>query len=274
MPAACPPQAGSGRDDKFGAISKFLAVGSIVELHQAGFFSDETKPQGADDVKEAMYGVGFARTRAITFVVLACALVWPGGRTVSGADERLGLFDGYTDVGSTPKAGSASYDSRLKEYTVTGGGANMWGTEDAFHYVWARVSGDITIAASVSLQGTTGNEHRKAGLMIRQGLGASDAHADVLIHGDGLTALQYREKPGAETREVRSEMASPAFVRLERRGNTYTLYIADEGRHFTKVGSVEVELQDPVYVGLAVCSHDADALQTAVFRKVELKARR
>jgi len=33
-----------------------------------------------------------------------------------------------------------------------------------------------------------------------------------------------------------------------------------------------VVLYDPVYVGLAVCAHDADALQTAIFGKVELKA--
>jgi len=214
------------------------------------------------------------RTRPIILVLIACAVVWCGGRIASGSDERLGVFEGHTDVGTTPKAGSASYDARLKEYSVTGGGANMWGTEDAFHFVWAQASGDITIAAQVVLQGTTGNEHRKAGLMIRQGLGASDAHADVLIHGDGLTALQYREKAGAETREIRSEMTAPAFVRLERRANTYTLFVADEKRHFTKVGSVDVELHDPVYVGLAVCSHDPEALQTGVFRKVEFKGRR
>lgn len=33
-------------------------------------------------------------------------------------------------------------------------------------------------------------------------------------------------------------------------------------------------LHDPVYVGLAVSAHDAEALQTATFQDVELKVRR
>lgn len=193
---------------------------------------------------------------------------------IASSEERIGAFEGHGDIGMTPKAGSASYDAARHEYTVTGGGENMWGKTDAFHFVWRRVSGDVALSAGVSLQGTTGNEHRKAGLMIRQGLGPSDMFADVLVHGDGLTALQYREKAGAETQEVRAEMVSPPFVKLERHGNTFTLFVGDEKRHFTRVGSAVVELRDPVYVGLAVCSHDANALETAVFRQVDVKAKR
>jgi len=188
-----------------------------------------------------------------------------------GSAKRVGAFEDHSDVGATPKPGSAIYDSKRREYSVIGGGANMWGTADAFHFVWKRVSGDVTLSASVSLQGTEGNPHRKAGLMIRQGLGPSDAYADALIHADGLTSLQYREKEGWETLEVRAEATAPKFLRLERRGNNFMLFVADADRHFTRVGSATVVLHDPVYVGLAVCSHDAEALQTAIFSAVQLK---
>jgi len=39
------------------------------------------------------------------------------------------------------------------------------------------------------------------------------------------------------------------------------------------VGYTNVVLYDPVYVGLAVCAHDADALQTAIFGNIDVKAR-
>jgi TolB protein len=191
----------------------------------------------------------------------------------SGDAQRIGAFEDHSDVGVTPKSGSASYDSKSREYSVTGGGANIWGTADAFHFVWKRVTGDVTLTARVALQGTEGNEHRKAGLMIRQGLGPGDAYADAVVHGNGLTSLQYRETAGAQTLEVRARNTTPRFLRLVRQGNRFTLFAADTKRHFVQMGSVNVVLYDPVYVGLAVCSHDADALQTASFQDVELTVR-
>jgi hypothetical protein len=209
----------------------------------------------------------FWRPAAVFFLLIAASAT-----QTSGDAQSIGAFEDHTDVGITPKAGSATYDSRSHEYTVTGGGANMWGTADAFHFVWKRVSGDVTLTARVALQGTGGNEHRKTGLMIRQGLGPSDAFADAVVHGNGLTSLQYRETAGAQTLEVRARKTAPRFLRLVRQGNRFTLFAADSKRHFTQVGYTNVVLYDPVYVGLAVCAHDADALQTAIFANVEVKA--
>ncbi len=68
--------------------------------------------------------------------------------------------------------------------------------------------------------------------MIRQGLGPSDAYAGALVHADGLTSLQYREKESSETQEVPAEATAPKFLRLDRRGNNFTLFVADADRHF------------------------------------------
>jgi hypothetical protein len=220
------------------------------------------------DVKALWSRNNFWLRVAIFFLFVAAAAI-----QTSGDAQSIGAFEGHSDVGLTPKAGSAAYDSKSREYTVTGGGANMWATADAFHVVWKRVSGDVTFTARVALQGTEGNEHRKTGLMIRQGLGPSDAFADAVVHGNGLTSLQYREAAGAQTLEVRARKTAPRFLRLVREGNRFTLFVADSKRHFTQVGYTNVVLYDPVYVGLAVCAHDADALQTAIFGKVELKTR-
>ena len=206
---------------------------------------------------------------------IAGALLLVTGAVIqtSGEAQSIGAFEDHSDVGVTPKPGSATYDSKSREYSVIGGGANMWGTADSFHFVWKRLSGDVTLTARVALQGAEGNPHRKAGLMIRQGLGPGDAYADAVVHGNGLTSLQYRETAGAETLEVRARTTVPRFLRLVRQGNRFTLFAADSRRHFTQVGYTNVVLYDPVYVGLVVCSHDADALRTANFRDVEMKTR-
>jgi len=190
-----------------------------------------------------------------------CALAAPAG-----------LFEDQTDVGENPKAGSAEYDSTTGEYRITGGGANIWANADAFHYVWKRISGDVTITADVRFVGAGAVAHRKAVLMIRQNLNPDSAYADAALHGDGLTSLQYRPKDGDATAEVRSTLSMPERIRIERRGNEFKMYAGKPGEELTGSGPVTVTLQDPVYIGLGVCSHDANVLETAIFSNVRIEA--
>lgn len=185
----------------------------------------------------------------------------------------LGEFEGNSDVGDVQLKGSALFDSDTGEYRITGSGENMWGTADGFHYVWRKVSGDVSISADISWIGEGKNAHRKAGLVIRQGLDADDVYADAVIHGDGLTSLQYREVKGGETLEVQSPISAPASIKLERHGGLFSLSVARAGGDFQPVGSVTVELSDSVYVGLAVCSHDTTVTETAVFSNVSMESK-
>jgi TolB protein len=188
------------------------------------------------------------------------------------AGGKLGLFESQTDVGAPPKAGSAQYNPATQQYTITGGGANMWATQDSFHYVWKKMSGDLSFTAGVTFRGTGGNEHRKAGLVIRQGLGASDPYADVVVHGVGLTSLQYRSTPGGETQEIQATASAPRTIHLERHGDSFSVSVGTADGDWQYVGTIHLALHDPVYVGLAVCSHDAAVTETADFRNVELVA--
>src|SRR5258707_14004357 len=79
-------------------------------------------------------------------------------------------------------------------YPFTAAGANLWSTVDAFHFVWKKVSGDVSLTADIDFPIKTGNPnpHRKALLMFRQSLDADGVYADSAQHGSGLTALQYR----------------------------------------------------------------------------------
>ncbi len=180
----------------------------------------------------------------------------------------VGVFEGSGDVGANPKPGSAEFNKPAGEYRITGGGANVWGAEDAFQFVWSRISGDVTITADVSFVGTGVVAHRKAMLMVRQDLTAGSAYADVALHGDGLTSLQFRPEAGSETKEIQSTLKGPVRIRLVRRGNNFTLFAGKPGGELTPSGPQTVALKDPVYLGLGVCSHDANVIETAIFSNV------
>src|SRR5579872_6658605 len=183
----------------------------------------------------------------------------------------FGLFENHGDVGETPKAGSASYDAATGDYRLTGGGANMWATTDAFQFVWKRINGDFSMTADVHFIGQGAEAHRKASLIVRESLDAHSAYADVALHGDGLTALQFRPIDGAETSEVRSTENAPVRIRIERRGAQFIMYAGKTEQSLVRSQPVTVDLRGPVYLGLGVCSHDANVLETAVFSNVSIQ---
>lgn len=179
--------------------------------------------------------------------------------------EPVGIFQSHADTGTVLHAGSAEFDTARKTYTVSASGA------DAFHFVWKKVSGDVTLAADIAFQGPGGDPHRKAVLMVRQSLDADSAYADAALHGNGLASLQARDARGAATREVQSNLTGPSRLRIEKRGPYVYMSVAAEGEqlHFSG-GSMRVPLEEPFYVGIAVCAHNMDAVETVVFSNVEL----
>src|SRR2546423_6947248 len=198
-------------------------------------------------------------------------LSFAGSSAFAQSQSNLGAFEGHSDVGTVLHAGSAVFDRSNDTYTIAGSGENMWFGSDAFHFVWVKASGDISLSADISFQGTGGNKHRKSVLMIRQSLDPDSAYADVALHGDGLTSLQYRDEKAALTHEVQSNIAAPARLRLEKRGEYFSMSLAVKGGQMEVAGgSVRVPIRGTYYVGLGVCSHDKDVIEKAKFSKVAL----
>src|SRR5438128_2153525 len=106
-------------------------------------------------------------------------------------------FDIAGDIGETPQKGKFEFNGQTNEYRVTGGGANIWAATDAFYFAAKKISGNVALTADVTFIGTGAVAHRKAALMIRQSLDAGSAYADVALHGDGLTSLQFRPTASA-----------------------------------------------------------------------------
>ncbi len=180
------------------------------------------------------------------------------------------IFEGSTDVGSTQK-GSTVYDPVNGSYRVTGGGDDMWGSADSFHLSWVRLSGDATLTADVHFAQGESHPLAKAVLIFRQSLQPSSAYADVGIHHDGHIALQYREASGAPTEDTTAPQHHSVRLRLERRGDTFTAYAESGDGKMVAFGSKTIILHDPVYVGIGVCAHNANGLNTATFSNIRIQ---
>ncbi len=205
--------------------------------------------------------------RSFQILFLAAMLSWSVSLC---AQEKVGVFEEHTDVGTVLHPGSVEYDAAQKTYTIAGSGENIWFAADAFQFVWKKMSGDVSLTADISFLTKTGNEHKKAALMFRQTLDADSAYADVALHASGLTSLQFRDEKGAITREVQSNLLAPKRLRIVKRGDYVYMALGAEGDLKPAGGWLRIPLRGDFYVGLSVCSHDKDVIEKAVFSNVEL----
>jgi TolB protein len=205
-------------------------------------------------------------------LIYALLLFWVSSCSIAGPipPATSGMFEAHADVGTVLHPGSLEYDPSTQTYVVTGSGENMWFATDAFHFAWKKASGNVALSADISFANTGGNAHKKAVLMFRQSLDPDAAYADVALHASGLTSLQYRGEKGATTHEVQSNVSAPVRVRIVKQGDFVYLWLADATGDFKVSGaSVRLLLPGTFYVGIGVCAHDKDAVEKAIFSKVD-----
>jgi Tol biopolymer transport system component len=183
----------------------------------------------------------------------------------------LGLFTHHADIGPVKSPGSASYDAATQQYTLNASGTNMWADRDEFHMAWRVMRGDFILRARIGFVGKGVDPHRKAGLIIRTSLDASSAYADAAVHGDGLTALQYRPTAGAVTANVaEAKTRLPDVVQLERQGTRLTMSVGHFGEPLSETQAIDLDLPDQVYAGLFLTSHNPNVSETAIFSNVRI----
>jgi TolB protein len=188
----------------------------------------------------------------------------------------IGIFTGQSDVGSVTPPGTARYDPQRGVYTLTSAGANTWYHVDDFHYLWKQASGDLALTADIFFPSRAyphdPDPHRKGILMFRQTLDPGGVYVGVGLHGSGMTALQYRRERGANTADIELNIDAPHTVRIEKRGDTFTLFLSREGEPPHQVGaSVKLHLQQPFYIGLGAVSHDVNTTDRVEFSHLTLQ---
>src|ERR1041384_5504938 len=197
--------------------------------------------------------------RLIIFLIAVAPLVFQ--------QTSVGTFADQTDVGIPLRSGRATY--RNDEYIIEGAGANIWNDRDEFHFVWRRLKGNFILSTNAEFVGKGVEPHRKIGWMVRYSLDPGATHVSAVLHGDGLTSLQFRRVQGGPTDQIVSKVRAADVLQLERKGNTYRMSVARFGEVLTG-DEVSLDLGDEVYVGLFVCSHNKDVTERAMFTNVRI----
>ena len=186
------------------------------------------------------------------------------------AQNKIGIFDNNIDVGDCKNKGYSIYNAEEQTYMIGGSGTNMWFDKDEFQYLWTTLQGDFILRTEIQFLGAGVDPHRKAGWIVKNDLDTNTKHVNASLHGDGMTSLQYRETTGGLTLEVVSKDTLTQVLQLERRGSTYIMSSAKFGDEFSTVQIEDMEMDKEVYVGLYVCSHNADIVETVKFRNVRI----
>lgn len=191
------------------------------------------------------------------------------------APSRIGQFEKSMDIGSPKLAGTSKYDAAKKEYTLKGSGYNIWFERDEFQYLFRELNGDFVVTADFDMSGKGTDPHRKVGWMVRESTAGDASHLSAVVHGDGLTVLQWRVAKGEKMRDPEDEIFSKEknvqTVQVERKGNEYTMRIAAKGQPLLPVGShVMKNLDGKVLVGLFICAHNPEIIEEARISNVSI----
>ena len=134
-----------------------------------------------------------------TYYYVLSALL-PGSESPNSAPVAAtpcGLPAGWADqdIGSVGYAGSAS--GCANAFTLQGGGADIWGSADAFNLLSTSLTGTNTlIIRVVAVQNTDG--WAKAGLMFRNDTTAGSMFADLFVSPANGVNLQWRATTGGQ----------------------------------------------------------------------------
>lgn len=189
--------------------------------------------------------------------------------TLMNAQNKIGIFDNNEDIGSPAVKGSSSYNSGTQEYTMESQSVNMWAKTDQFHFLWKKIKGDFIISATVRFIGNGVDAHRKIGIIARNQLAPNSPYADACVHGVDLTSLQYRRTDTSVTEQVEVSVFNPTNIELQRIGNKFIFSAAVFGENYKSV-SQEIALDEEVFAGLFICSHNDKVMEKAVFSNVRI----
>ncbi len=162
-------------------------------------------------------------------------------------------------------------------YTITGAGADIWGGYDECHFAWKILnSGATEIIAKVSAPtGQNLNDWAKTGVMIRESLDPNSPLVFMCLSNTQGISFQYRSKPADDMEHVQLANVSerPQWLRLTKDiAGTFTGYHANDvggaPGAWVQVGSEEIQMNTPCYIGMANTSHQAYVPATVVFSNI------
>jgi len=195
------------------------------------------------------------------------------GRTLDGSG-RDWTAEGIVELSlwfiGLPASVGSFVEGPAGTYTMTGSGADIWGTSDEFHFAFKQLDGIGSIIAKVESVSDS-NPWAKAGVMIRDSLEPGSKHAIVCLTPGNGVAFQDRVNTGGDSFSIeQSGITSPHWVKLERDlSGDFTAYHSTDGSAWEMLGLPErIQMVKNAYIGLAVTAHNAEETCEAVFSNV------
>lgn len=193
--------------------------------------------------------------------------------TVLDLAPLSGLPSGWTDadVGGPGRAGGASFDGTT--WTVIGGGADIGGTSDQFHFTSRALTGNGSVIARVAGL-TAASPLAEAGVMLRNGTDPNASFAGVVLTPGNGVAFQWRTNAGGSSGAAQvAGVGGPLWVKLTRAGNLFAGYYSTDGVRWTQVGGIQaIAMGATVRAGLAVSAHNDASLATSRFTGVAVQS--
>jgi hypothetical protein len=195
-------------------------------------------------------------------------------------DTPIGIFQGQSDIGGALVPSSASYDPSTKQYTINSAGYNIWYTRDEFRFLWKKMSGDLSLAASVTFPiPQTPPRDRKVVLIIRQDLEDDSKEIMTGEHGTGMTHMAERAEKNASMKDMQFRIgggllpsAMPQRIGIEKQGDNFAIFISAQGEPMHQFGPpITLHMDGPFYVGIGFCSHYPATVDTGVVSNVILE---
>jgi len=195
--------------------------------------------------------------------------------TIPAQDMPMGIFQFNSDIGNPKNHGSVIYNKTEQSYSLRGSGYNIWFERDEFHYLFNKIKGDFILTANFKFEGNGTEPHRKTGWMLRTSTEDNSPHISAVLHGDGLTVMQWRDNKGALMKDPEDQVFAGGshyeIIQVERSGSIIFMRASHPGEPFEDIGSYEmINLPDEILAGLFVCSHNPDIIEEATIWNVRV----
>jgi len=180
----------------------------------------------------------------------------------------LGLWND-ADIGSVGIAGGSALSGT--NFTLLGSGADIWNTNDAFHFVWQPNNGNGTITACVSSQ-IAADPWSKAGVMIRENTSAGARNVFVCVTpGNGVSFQNRPATNGSSYSTTIGGQVAPYWLQVIRSGTTFTANYSSNGVNWVALGSSNLtSFASSALWGLAVTAHNNALASAATFDNLTL----
>ncbi|MFO1248639.1 MAG: biopolymer transporter Tol [Alphaproteobacteria bacterium] len=196
--------------------------------------------------------------------------------------DKIGAFEAQADVGGPLVPGSASFNAPTATYTISSAGYNIWYQRDEFRFLWKKMSGDFSLAATVNWTSMDDFHDRKVALILRDSLDDNSRQIMAAQHGNGMVHIAWRPETGAQMTDVEfrsqrqpragsgekgPQVFHPTRIGLEKSGDQFQLWISWQGEPMHPEGApVTFKTSGDYYAGIGMTSHLPATVLTARVR--------